>query len=134
MNLPDIDEVGNALGDHQELSKIFQNFCDIYQDSPVAEYQMGPPRPYKPYDPLAQAKSADNYTGEYIEAWNIATSSNEVPLSEKPDTNFLDADGRWLPPPSDMSKDYVKGKPGLIWDPCQPWGKLKGRRSYYLKD
>ena len=24
-----------------------------------------------------------------------------------------------------MSKDYVKGKNGLIWDPCQPWEKTR---------
>ena len=81
------------------------------------------PRSYQPYDPLAQATNAQNYTGDFVDAWNIATYNNSVPLSEKPTTGLLDADVRWLPPPSDMSKDYVQGKIGIICDPTQPWGK-----------
>ena len=60
-----------------------------------------------------------------MEAWDIATSSNTVPISQKPTDNLVGEDGLWLPPPFDISKDYVKGKTGLIWDPTQPMGKIR---------
>ena len=125
MNIADIDETGNPICDPDEISRLLQIVCEIYQNSPVTDYQMGPPRLYQPYEPLDQATNADNYTGNFIEAWNIATSNNTVPLSEITSTTFLDADGTWLPPPSDMSKNYIKGKIRLIWDPTQPWGKTR---------
>ena len=51
-NLPDIDEIGNAVNDEEESGKIFQIFCETYQSSPVTNYETETPREYLPYNPL----------------------------------------------------------------------------------
>ena len=121
-NLPDIDETGNAVNNEEESGKIFIKFCEIYQNAPITNYERETPKGYLPYNPLHQAQNADKYTGQTIAAWDIATYSSVVPISQMPIGNFLNIDGSWLPPPFDISKDYGKGKTGLIWDPTQPMG------------